>query len=1063
MRPEHYLNYGYTPTCQAALERLAGLLNPTEDRQGILRLFDPCAGDGAALAALAEALTAKDSNVETYGVEIEAGRAQAAEGRLHRVIYGDVRRTMVSHRSMSLALCNPPYDNTGGEQSPEKTIIRRTLPYLVPGGVIVLVIPERLLAWAEHKLSFKWLAFFPTEDPKSPNQYVLVGQPAEEKYPLPAAGTMNTVTLPHSRIDARNMIFRVSWLTEDERADALASSPLQALYQDEVTKRQKVIHPLRPGHRAAYLAGYAATLKISQGYLRVAVREEESRKAVGDNQTRIVRGPKMTSYLLSKADGLVELPFEDLPEYAEEIDKAISLETYVDEDAQSWPAAHAWEEAVLDRINARLPEMNGRRGLLPPQAVRAVGMARALLAGEKTVFGIMQMGYGKSPISLTVRELVKAKKHIGLTVILCPPHLLKKWKREAEMLAPGATVIYPEGNGEDRLAQVQRVLKAVGADQTGSNVILILSRSMVKLGPYHKPQLERKYFPSHGRLWACPHCGTPATTEAEENWGRVEILRYSDVYQAPAKSTHPDADPPRRLRSKSCSVCGRGYAGPEPSPRRWPLADVIYRAVKRGTVKDLYLIADECHEYRNASLQGMAFSRLFRVAKYAVLLTGTIFGGKASDLYRLLRWTSPEIRQAGYSERQFVSRFGYMEAIETREEARAFGRTKVKRTSFKERPGVSPTIYRFLLPRTAFGALEDVAEALPGYEEQRITVPAPDVPVGNAFSKNHGGQLYHEKGMGAFMTWMIAALGYYNIAAVEPSGQNGNRSHKYSFTSYDEDGEAVEDTLVLDLPYVDTSAPLPKEAKLIEIAQAEKARHRKIALLIEQTTTRPLPQRLVPLLKEHGIRAVYLDTKRVQASRREEWIEKHAYGMDVLITHPKAVETGLDLVMLQTVVVYEAIYKVISLAQAIARVFRLGQNQPVKVISLAYEDNLEGVAWPVIARKISWAKSVYGNFIQSSLGGADMDENLDLLSALKSAITTSGSTAEDQLMPERILAGIERERVASFELEQVLPNKLERDGVITLQEWMVLRGVRGEGKRRARKRQPIPETQMELL
>ncbi|MBL7163231.1 MAG: hypothetical protein ISS57_11540 [Anaerolineales bacterium] len=24
MRPEHYLNYGYTPTCQAALERLAG-------------------------------------------------------------------------------------------------------------------------------------------------------------------------------------------------------------------------------------------------------------------------------------------------------------------------------------------------------------------------------------------------------------------------------------------------------------------------------------------------------------------------------------------------------------------------------------------------------------------------------------------------------------------------------------------------------------------------------------------------------------------------------------------------------------------------------------------------------------------------------------------------------------------------------------------------------------------------------------------------------------------------------------------------------------------------------
>ncbi|MBC8505323.1 MAG: hypothetical protein H8D34_10720 [Chloroflexi bacterium] len=320
-------------------------------------------------------------------------------------------------------------------------------------------------------------------------------------------------------------------------------------------------------------------------------------------------------------------------------------------------------------------------------------------------------------------------------------------------------------------------------------------------------------------------------------------------------------------------------------------------------------------QYRNSSLQGMAFSRLYRAATYAVLLTGTIFGGKASDLYRLLRWTSPELRQAGYGERQFVSRFGYMEAIETRDETRAFGRTKVKRTSFKERPGISPTIYRYLLPRTAFGALEDVAEALPPYEEQRITVPAPNFPVDGVFNKSRGGQLYHEKGMGAFMVWMQAALGYYNIAAVEPPGENGNRSHLYSFTSYDEDGEAVKDTLVLDLPYADTRQPLPKEAKLIEIAQAERARNRKIVLLIEQTTTRPLPQRLVPLLKQHGIRAMYLDTSRVQARNREEWIEKQAHQMDVLITHPKAVETGLDLLSFQTVVVYEAIYKVISLGE----------------------------------------------------------------------------------------------------------------------------------------------------
>ena len=122
MRPEHYLNYGYTPTCQAALERLAALFSPQgmpDDEQGVIRLFDPCAGDGAALAYLDNAIAAKGATVETYGVEIEAGRADAAGDRLNCVIQGDFRRTAVSHRSISLALLNPPYDNTGGERSPE--------------------------------------------------------------------------------------------------------------------------------------------------------------------------------------------------------------------------------------------------------------------------------------------------------------------------------------------------------------------------------------------------------------------------------------------------------------------------------------------------------------------------------------------------------------------------------------------------------------------------------------------------------------------------------------------------------------------------------------------------------------------------------------------------------------------------------------------------------------------------------------------------------------------------------------------------------------------------------
>lgn len=165
MRPEHLLNYGYTPTCQAALERLAGLLQPASG--GVLHLMDPCCADGQTLAFLANALAAPGARIETYGVEIEAERAEQAARVLDHVLCADFQRTVLSHKSISLALVNPPYDQAGGEGSLEKTFIRRSLPYLAQEGVAALVIPQRLLPWAEEKLRLRWLALFESGDPSS--------------------------------------------------------------------------------------------------------------------------------------------------------------------------------------------------------------------------------------------------------------------------------------------------------------------------------------------------------------------------------------------------------------------------------------------------------------------------------------------------------------------------------------------------------------------------------------------------------------------------------------------------------------------------------------------------------------------------------------------------------------------------------------------------------------------------------------------------------------------------------------------------------------------------------
>lgn len=155
------------------------------------------------------------------------------------------------------------------------------------------------------------------------------------------------------------------------------------------------------------------------------------------------------------------------------------------------------------------------------------------------------------------------------------------------------------------------------------------------------------------------------------------------------------------------------------------------------------------------------------MAKWAVLLTGTLFGGKASDLYRLLRWTSPELRRMGLGEKEFVEQYGYAESVEIVDEKRSYGR-RVTRSEFRECAGVSPAIYRFLLGRTAFGALRDVAAALPGYKEERVEIAPPDLGVDHIFTHSYGGRLYHEQGKrarcppGCALRWAITTSPPYS-------------------------------------------------------------------------------------------------------------------------------------------------------------------------------------------------------------------------------------------------------------------------------------------------------------
>jgi len=178
----------------------------------------------------------------------------------------------------------------------------------------------------------------------------------------------------------------------------------------------------------------------------------------------------------------------------------------------------------------------------------------------------------------------------------------------------------------------------------------------------------------------------------------------------------------------------------------------------------------------------------------------------------------------------------------------------------------------------------------------------------------------------------------------------------------DKSGEVVATAPAIDEPM------FPKEKWLVDLCQQERKRGRKVLVYCRQTATRDITPRLVSLLDAARLRADTLKAN-IEASKREAWLHKRmSQGMlDVLITNPKLVETGLDLVAFQTVVWFETDYSLYTVMQAARRTWRLGQTQPVAVWYAVYVNTMEHRAAALIGQKLAAAKLLYGDAVEGAL------------------------------------------------------------------------------------------------
>ena len=220
--------------------------------------------------------------------------------------------------------------------------------------------------------------------------------------------------------------------------------------------------------------------------------------------------------------------------------------------------------------------------------------------------------------------------------------------------------------------------------------------------------------------------------------GRPVILGEDQLRRADfRKVKHSEAVLPDSLKSRKPFFSPLWQADREKVQRMAPM-EFIGRYL--GGFFD-YAIADEVHELKGETAQGNALGTIAGACERTVILTGTLLGGYADELFHILyRLDARIMREDGfeYGEagvRQFAEAYGVLEKITIIEPAQnACSDAKVS-TTVKRRPGASPLLFgKYLMNMAAFVSLEDISDGLPPYNEEVVAVEM-DPTLASAYSK----------------------------------------------------------------------------------------------------------------------------------------------------------------------------------------------------------------------------------------------------------------------------------------------------------------------------------------
>jgi SNF2 family DNA or RNA helicase len=603
-----------------------------------------------------------------------------------------------------------------------------------------------------------------------------------------------------------------------------------------------------------------------------------------------------------------------------------------------------------------LPERALLRHPFEAQAHVVEAVVKALNR-QKAVLIVAEMGSGK-----TIQALAAAHAHAAgqpyRALVMCPGQLVQKWGREVATTIPGATVTIIESWRD--LTKLDRNASATGAEW------FVIGRDRAKLGAKW-----RAAFNVSGRLRypTCPSCG--------------RILADKDGVVVKAESLARKRQTCEQVLEPALGLidgCGEHLWQMTGELDRYEPALFIKRHLKNYFA---YFILDEVHEAKSAtSAQANAAGALIAATRKTIALTGTLLGGYADHirplLFRLAARSLVNEGLAWNTAMPFNERYGRIETRVTEKDDSNCGDDNAmsrgsSRTSTKYvRPGVMPPLYgRHMLDKTIFLSLAEVAEGLPALNEECLPV-AMDAEQQSAYEVVEKDLMdvvkeMARKGDKRMLGRMLMTLLAY------PDHPFGWGPIGYWDKGEDNDGEGSGCFITVSIPEnLDEAAVRPKEQALIDLCLEEKGAGRKVWAYVQFTTAWDVQGRLERLLKANGLKVGVLRAS-VTPAEREEWIAKNAPKCDVILSHPKLVETGLDFFnkagtfVIPTIVFYETGYSTFTLRQAARRAWRIGQKLPCRIVYLYYAGTMQEKAMMLMGKKLAASLAIEGQFSAEGL------------------------------------------------------------------------------------------------